>query len=155
NKAFSRVATNLFTILLLSVSLVVAAPAYAELLYVSSVSGTVGAYTTSGEPVNASLISGLPNPGPWGIAVAGSSLFVANYYSRPIGEYTTSGAVVNSALISGLSGPYGIAVSGSNLFITNSGSGTVAEYATSGALVNPALISGLSDTSGGPLGIAV
>ena len=39
-------------------------------------SGTIGEYTTSGATVNAALVSGLNEP--FGIAVSGSNLFVAN-----------------------------------------------------------------------------
>ena len=45
--------------------------------------------------MNASLVSGLNDP--FGIAVSGSNLFVANYERGTIGEYTTSGAVVNAS----------------------------------------------------------
>ena len=72
---------------------------------------TIGAYTTSGATVNASLITGLN--GPVGIAVSGSDLFVANTPSigiDTIGEYTTSGATVNASLVSGLAIPWAIAV---------------------------------------------
>jgi hypothetical protein len=59
----------------------------------------VGAYTTSGATLNAALISDVT--GPWGIAVAGSVLFVVNRGANTIGEYATSGATVNAALIKG------------------------------------------------------
>ena len=42
--------------------------------------GTIGEYTTSGAVVNASLVSGLNYP--FGIAVSGSNLFVANSRHR-------------------------------------------------------------------------
>jgi len=55
---------------------------------------TIGAYTTSGATVNASLIS-LPSPGsPVGIAVSGSDVFVSSQCCMnpgSISEYTTSG----------------------------------------------------------------
>jgi len=116
-------------------------------------SGTIGEYTTSGTPVNASLITGLT--GPSGIAVSGSNLFVVNgnfgNNQGTIGEYTTSGTTVSASLITGLNSPFGIAVAGSNLFVTNNAIGTIGEYTTAGVTVNPALITGLSD----PFGIAV
>ena len=70
--------------------------------------GTIGAYTTSGATVNAALISGLDLP--FGIAVSGSDLFVANIDGGTIGEYTTAGATVNAALISGLDLPTDVAI---------------------------------------------
>ncbi len=83
--------------------------------------------------VNASLISGLN--GPWGIAVSGSNLFVANYGNSTIGEYTTSGAVGECLADHGVKlALLNIAVSGSNLFVTNYGNGTIGEYTTSGAI---------------------
>jgi DNA-binding beta-propeller fold protein YncE len=69
---------------------------------------TVGAYTTSGATLNASLILGLNSP--FGIAVGGSDLFVVNQGGNTIGAYTTAGATVNASLISGLNAPTGIAI---------------------------------------------
>jgi hypothetical protein len=114
--------------------------------------GTIGEYTTSGEVVNASLISGLGTPGSLSsIAVSGANLFVVNQGdTNTIGEYTTDGTTVNASLISGFV-PYGIAVSGSNLFVANYNAGTIGKYTTSGAVVNASLISGLNQ----PIGIAV
>jgi hypothetical protein len=112
--------------------------------------GTIGAYTTSGATVNPALISGSLID-PFGIAVSGSDLFVANELNGTIGEYTTSGATVNAALISGLDDPLGVAVSGSDLFVINFAGDTIGEYTTAGATVNAALISGLD----GPADIAI
>src|SRR5580704_11809196 len=97
---------------------------------VNEVAGTIGEYTSAGATVNASLISGLPDP--IGVAISGSDLFVANGSAGTIGEYTTSGATVNASLVSGLNNPSGIAISGSDLFVTNNGAGdtgtTLGEY---------------------------
>ena len=113
-------------------------------------SGTVGEYTTSGAPINASVITGLSNPE--GMALDGSDLFVANFGNGTVGEYTTSGATINANLISGLHNPHGIALEGSDLFVVNSGNDTVGEYTTSGATVTPELINkGLDE----PIGVAV
>jgi streptogramin lyase len=97
------------------------------------------------------LVSGLSNP--YGIAVSGGTLWIANYSSGTIGEYNaTTGAAVNAALISGLSAPAAIVVSGANLWVTSDGGGTIGEYnATTGAAVNATLVSGLN----GPYGIAL
>ena len=89
-------------------------------LYVSGFWGyTVGAYTTGGATVNASLISGLANP--WGIAISGNDLFVVNNGNGTVGEYTIAGATINASLITGLSNPRSIAISGNNLFVANEG----------------------------------
>ncbi len=74
-------------------------------------SGSVGAYTTSGSAVNASLVTGLDEAG--GLAVSGGDLFVGNYGNGTIGEYdATTGSPINASLITGLDDPTGIVVSG-------------------------------------------
>ena len=96
--------------------------------------GVVGEYATSGATVNASLVTGLDNPG--GIAVSGSDVYVLGADSSgPIGEYTTSGATVSASLVAGPPYPQGIAVSGGNLFVSNA-YGTIGEYnATTGETI--------------------
>jgi hypothetical protein len=54
----------------------------------STGNGEIREYTASGATINASLMSGLPYP--FGIAVSGSDLFVAN--SNTIGEYDKGAA---------------------------------------------------------------
>ena len=121
-----------------------------SLIYVSdNEANTIGEYTDSGSTVNASLMTGLNDPG--GIAISGTNLFVANSGNGTIGEYTTSGAIINASLITGLNSPVGIAISGTNLFVLNQSSGTIGEYTTSGAVINDSLITGLSV----PEGIAI
>jgi hypothetical protein len=127
-------------------------------------SGTIGEYTTSGATVNASLVSGLYNP--LGVAVSGSTLYVANYgagqsltATGSIGEYTTSGTTVNASLISGLI-PVSVTASGSDLLVGNYLSvggfgppqfvGNLGEYTTSGSTVNASLLE-----AGSPPNIAV
>lgn len=125
---------------------------------------TVGAYTTSGATVNASLITGLDNP--VAIAVSGSDVFVVNAGSRTIGEYTTSGATVNASLIPMVPlKPNAIAVSGSNLFVTQNClsvascapivGGTIGKYTTAGGTVNTALVPSYPDSLVDAFGIAV
>ena len=73
---------------------------------------TVGVSSLVGEPAQATtlpscgtgtLTSLLPRfDEPYGIAVSGSDLFVANYGSNTVGEYTTSGATVNASLVTGM-----------------------------------------------------
>ena len=101
--------------------------------------------------MNASLISGLNNP--YGIAVSGSNLFVANYQhgNGTIGEYTTSGGTVNASLVSGLSWSEWHCRVWIEPVCRELHTGTIGEYTTSGAVVNASLISGLSQ----PMGIAV
>jgi autotransporter-associated beta strand protein len=124
----------------------------AQSLFVTNFgNGKIGAYTTSGDVVNASLVSGLSHP--VGIAVSGSNIYVTEKFNGTIGAYnTTSGAVVNANLVSGLNNPSGIAVSGSNIYVVNEQNGTIGAYnTTSGAVVNTNLVSGLNN----PFGIAV
>jgi hypothetical protein len=141
----------LFYTLILYIAALCAMPGTARAqIFETNYGGTVGEYTTSGATVNAALVSGLATP--YGIAVSGGLLFVADYYNGTIGEYTTSGVTVNAALVSGLRQPYGIAVSGGLLFVVNNGGGgAIGEYTTSGATVNASLVAGM----GQPYGIAV
>jgi hypothetical protein len=106
-------------------------------IYVAQGNGTIGKYTTSGAVINSSLVSGLGWP--WGIAISGTNLYVADLTKNQIGVYTTSGQTVNSSLITGFSGWY-LAVNKDYLFVDN---GTnIAKYTLDGSLVNPSLISG-------------
>jgi hypothetical protein len=130
-------------------------PAPAQ-IFVSSAgsNGTIAEYSTSGAPINTSLVTGLNWPD--GMVLVGSNLFEINAFSSTtgtMGEYTTSGATVNSALVSGsgLAGPQALAVASGNLFVANYGTGAMSEYTTSGTTVSTALITGFSD----PRGIAV
>jgi len=122
----------------------------AQIFVTNSGTGTVREYSTSGEPLDLSLISGLISP--QGIAVSGENLFVTSFAvpghgEGRVGEYTISGAPVNRTLIT-LFGPSAIAVSGMNLFVVSdnisSESSKVGKFTTSGALVNRDLIAGLS-----------
>jgi hypothetical protein len=75
--------------------------------------GTIGEYSTSGLPLNASLLTGLNSPS--GTAVFGSELFVADLDDGTIDEYTlgaTPGTITSSILplVSGLDAPVGIVV---------------------------------------------
>src|ERR1700722_15690643 len=89
----------------------------------NSSNGFISEYDyNTGSAISTALVSGLNYP--WGIAVSGSNVYVANNTAQTIGEYNaTTGATVNASLISGLNGPDGIAVSGSNLFVANGGYG--------------------------------
>jgi len=118
----------------------------------------VGEYTTSGQTINASLISGLNTA--TGLAVSGTDLFVVT--GSAIQEYTTSGSLVNGSLITvptntvtEQSSAAGIAISGTDLFTTyNAGySYSIGEYTTSGQTINASLVSGLQYSTNG--GIAV
>jgi len=109
--------------------------------------GKIAEYSYDGSLINASLITGLTNPGC--IAISGSLLFVTNPQAGTVGEYTTSGTPVNPSLITGLAQPYGIAVSGTDLFVANSSSsGWVGKYTISGATINSRLINGLRYPTG-------
>ena len=89
-------------------------------LFVATYNGTVGEYTTAGGTVNASLITGLSQP--YGIAVSGGDLFVAEPDNGTVGEYTTAGTTLNAAFDYRTSFPVqAIAVSGGNLYVANAG----------------------------------
>jgi hypothetical protein len=97
--------------------------------------GTVGAYSTSGATINASLINGLSNPS--ALAVSGNDLFVLNSDTGVIGEYTTSGATVNASLITGLGlqSANGFVLSGGDFYVAET-YGDVLEYNMAGNLIN-------------------
>ncbi len=123
-------------------------------VYFQTTGGTVGAYNTSGGPVNANLVTGLIYP--QGVATSGGHVFVVDNRAGTVGEYDgITGAPVNASLISGLVDPSGIAIDDTTLYVTTnletSGGAKVVEYKTDGTLVNGALITGLTD----PEGIAV
>ena len=98
-------------------------------------SGVIGEYTTSGETVNATLIS-LPAPSEF--ALSGGNLFVGiSGNTGPfepngvdtVAEYTTSGATINASLFPYVFDPT-VAVSGDSLFVA---SGTVIDKYTTGS----------------------
>ncbi|HVP28587.1 MAG TPA: hypothetical protein VMW35_05430 [Myxococcota bacterium] len=115
--------------------------------------GRVFEYTTSGQLVNDHLITNLTDP--YGLAVSGSDLFVADLSTGIVGKYTTSGATVDASLIT-MTHPAAIAVSGPDLFISDLHDGTdptddtVGRYTTSGEVVNASLINGV-----GGFGLAI
>jgi hypothetical protein len=122
-------------------------------LYVSQpFQGSIGEYNAStGIAINANFITGLNYP--YGFALSGNTLFVANYGGTTVGTYNaTTGAAINANFITGLSDPEGLAVSGDTLFVsqliviggTAEGT-TVGTYnATTGAVINANFITGLS-----------
>src|SRR6266550_4440759 len=125
----------------------------AQIFVTNSGTGTVGEYSTSGEPLDLTLISGLISP--QGIAVSGENLFVTSFAvpdrgEGRVGEYTISGVPVNRTLIA-LFGPSAIAVSGMNLFVgsdnISSESSNVGKYTTSGEPVNARLVPELTFVS--------
>jgi WD40 repeat protein len=129
--------------------------AHGQVLFVSNTANnTIGAYdANTGAEINASFITGLS--GPKGLAVSGSTLFVANSSfpgSGTIGKYDAStGAVIDASFITGAFAR-DLAVSGSNLFVTN-GSGAVAKYdAITGATINLGFV---TVAFGQPQGVAV
>lgn len=111
---------------------------------------TIGKYTTSGDTIDASFITGLSQP--FGIVVVGNNLFETNG-TGTVGEYNAvTGAAENTSFISGLRNPFSIAAYGNDLFVVNFSLGTIGEYdATTGAAINTSLVSGVAE----PFGIAV
>jgi hypothetical protein len=118
--------------------------------------GLVGEYTTAGAAVNAGLITGLGFGA--GIAVSGSTLFVADAVGGSLSAYTLgpSGTVVGSSVLisSGLSSPNDVVVSGSNLIVANGGilhsnNGNIQIYNTAGVLQTSVPVDGY------PVGLAV
>jgi hypothetical protein len=125
------------------------APAYSQIFVSDFYSpGTIDEYSPTGSAVSSPLVRNLSSP--WGIAISGNDLFVANNGNGTIGEYTTSGATVNASLISGLTGAVGLTISGNDLYVSRSGSGVVGEYTLGGVAVNPSFLTGLNS----PFGLA-
>jgi hypothetical protein len=127
---------------------VAAGAAHAGTILVSNnTSGAIGEYTTSGATVNASLITGLSDPG--SLTLSGSDLYV-EVGGDTIGEYTTGGATLNASFItSGLDNVHQISAFGSDIFVANGDpTDTIGEYTTAGATVNSALISGVDVAHG-------
>jgi hypothetical protein len=66
---------------------------------------------------------------PYGLALSGGKLFVANE-AGTVGVYdAATGATINASLIS-LGIPVGLAVSGGKLFVVDRANGTIGEYTT-------------------------
>jgi hypothetical protein len=117
------------------------------ILYVSQAGdNTVGSVSQinaiTGAVINGNFIRGLDFP--YGLALSGNNLYVADYGTQTVGQYNaTTGAVIKASFITGLHGPTALAVSGNNLYVANEG-GTVGQYnATTGAAINANLITGL------------
>src|SRR6202011_4248144 len=116
-QTITKILSNSLLIILLGTLL--AGQAHGQIIYETSQGGTIGEYdATTGAAINPSLVSGLNSP--FGIAVSGANLYVANNGSGTVGEYNaTTGAVVNASLVSGLGNVLGTVVSGENLFVSN------------------------------------
>ena len=131
---------------LLWISIAASCANASTILVSSNSSGIIGAYTTSGATVNASLITGLNSPG--SLTLSGSDLFV-EVGGDTIGEYTTGGASLNDAFITGLNNVHQISSFGSNIFVANGNpANAIGEYTTAGGTVNSALISGVDVAHG-------
>jgi len=151
----------LLVITIVAAALLWANPAIsrAQNLYVSNYgdgypgSGTVGEYN----PINGAAISTFGSPSgldlPYGIAISGSDLYVANYWYGTVVEYNvTTGATINSSFIQDPEGPCALAISGTDLYVSNLTNDSVNEYnSTTGATIKASLVSGLN----GPEGLAV
>ena len=113
--------------------------AHAQIYVVHNNESTVSEYTTSGAPVNTSLITA-PSGYTFGpLTSLGSNLLIteSNFGSPKIAEYTTSGATVNPSFITG-AGSFEITVSGSYLYTSDDRG--IGKYTLSGTAVNATLI---------------
>ena len=64
---------------------------------------------TTGTLINANFITGLSSP--FGLALSGYNLFVANQPGLSVGKYdATTGTAINASFIAGLSSPQGLAL---------------------------------------------
>ena len=114
-----------------------------------STNAGVGEYdATSGDPIDANLISGI-NGVLTGLALSGNDLYLVNPNTYTVGEYNaTTGAPINANLISLLTSAenfVGLALSGNILFVAGNHLNTVGAYnATTGAAINANLITATS-----------
>jgi len=86
---------------------------------------------------------------PYGLAISGSSLLVANSGAGTVTAIDlASGATTKASFIAGLSSPRSVVVSGSDLFVANYTTGIIGKYdAATGAPLDASFISGLSTPS--------
>src|SRR6267143_2435256 len=74
------------SLLVVFLGTLLAGQARGQIFVTNTGTGTIGEYDyNTGSTVNASLVSGLNYP--WGIAVSGANLYVANNTAQSIGEY--------------------------------------------------------------------
>ncbi len=81
-----------------AVSILTAASLHAQDIYVSDLYGnSISEYTTSGAPVTTPLAVGSDLGDPFGMAVSGNDLYVANYAADTISQYNaTTGAEIGT-----------------------------------------------------------
>ncbi len=111
--------------------------------------GGIGAYTTSGETLNPTLVKGLKNN--YGLAATDAGIFVSSMFNGNITQYSATGVRIQNSLVKGLGGPTGVAVTDTNIYVLNNDIGTIGKYTLAGKPVNPVLVTGLVQ----PQGIAV
>ncbi len=140
------------------VSILTPASLYAQDIYVSDLYGnSISEYTLSGTPVATPLASGSDLGNPFGMAVSGDTLYVANYGADTISEYNanTGAEIGTNPFISGvgLNQPADLLLNGDDLYVANIGgsstpnNGSVYEFnALTGAMIGtgPLISSGLN-----------
>jgi hypothetical protein len=135
-------------------------PAYAQVIFMSQSSNTVGAYNAvTGTPINTAFISG---PNAYGLAVdSNNHLFVSNgSFNTTVGEYNaTTGVTINAAFIQLPPTQFivnaALSLDGNNhLFVSNNVTNTVGEYnATTGATISAAFINGQGLNNGAAMAL--
>lgn len=114
-----------------------------NILYVAGAS-SVGEYSLSGTPINASFIQGHFTD----LAISGNDLFVlaGGVDNATVEEYdATTGNLINGSLITGLYDTFRFAVSGGYIYTGSYANGSVSKFTLSGAAVNSGLVTGLRD----------
>jgi len=124
-----------------------AAPLCADVLYVSTLNGTIDRYSRTG--AGSVFVSGLSDP--VGIAFDGAGdLFVVSKGANAAIEKFTPGGVGSVFASSGLDGPAGIALDkAGNVYVANEGNSTIEKF-TPGGVGSVFASNGLSD----PVGLA-
>lgn len=100
----------------------------------------IGKYSTSGKTINASLIT--TGAEFYGVAIAGTNLFVEDFEGDTVSEYSTSGTPINNPFYPEIGQPAAIAISGSDgrVFVGYNGGfaghGAIAIVSTNGFAPN-------------------
>jgi len=114
-----------------------------QVFVANSTTGTVNEFSSDGDLQGTFSASS----GPQGIALSGSTLFVASSYSGTIGQYTIGGVEMNASFVASLNAPQAVQVSGGSLYVLSyddDGYGVIGKYnASDGTPQNAALISQL------------
>jgi hypothetical protein len=118
-------------------------------IFLTSANGNISEYSTTGDLINATLVSGLYFPGP--ITSDGNGDLYVILGQGSFSKYTSSGSLVYNYPHQGgsLIGPAGIAFGGGNLYIADAGDETLKIFDAATGNGGNVVGSGLPDLTGG------